>query len=51
MYQKNLIPNQKKKSDSIIGRLIADRLGWFKESTQGGKLCTIDELSIALRKS
>jgi len=24
--------------------LIADHLGWFKDSTQDGKLCTIEDL-------
>ena len=24
--------------------MIADHLGWFKESTQDGKLCTIEDL-------
>ena len=30
--------------DSIIRHLIADHLGWFKESTQDGKLRTIEDL-------
>ena len=55
MYQKYLLfPNTKKKTEilsSLIHQtLIAGHLGWFKESTEGGKWCTIkvEDLSKAL---
>lgn len=46
-----LFRNQNKRLKiSIIRHLIADHLGWFKEFTEGGKLCTVEDLAKALGK-
>ena len=43
--KKNYHSSNKEDSDySIIRHLIADHLGWFKDSTQDGKLRTIEDL-------
>ena len=43
LFSKN-IPPTTKTTLFFIRHLIADNLGWFKESTQDGKLRTIEDL-------
>jgi hypothetical protein len=47
MLPTEIFRNNKKRTQMIIliiRHLIADHLGWFKEGTQDGKLCTIEDL-------